>query len=108
MSCESYSQGAVAMKKSFEIGEVVKLMDSDGFIFGPEIPMLKKCKLKDIWGIVVDVNWLDNSNPLASVWLFSKKKGQLLSLADKLRPWKFSFSALEHVEQAEREKYNFS
>jgi len=96
------------MKKSFEIGEIVKLVDSDGFIIGPGIPPLKGCKLKDIWGIIVDTNWLDNSNPIASVWLFSKKDGQLLSLADKLRPWKFSFSALEHVEQKEREKYNFS
>jgi hypothetical protein len=96
------------MKKSFVIGEIVKLVDSDGFIISSEIKMLKGCKLKDIWGIIVDVNWLDNSNPIATVWLFSKKKGQLLSLTEKFRPWSFSFSALEHVEQDEREKYNFS
>ncbi|DBA34970.1 TPA_asm: hypothetical protein vir526_00005 [Caudoviricetes sp. vir526] len=96
------------MKKSFEVGEIVKLVDSDGYIIDPEIPMLKGCKLKDIWGIIVDTYWLDNSNQIASVWLFSNKDGQLLSLSNKLRPWKFSFSALEHVEQKEREKYNFS
>ena len=96
------------MKKSFEVGEIVKLVDSDGYIIDPEISALKGCKLKDIWGIIVDTYWLDNSNQIASVWLSSNKDGQLLSLSNKLRPWKFSFSALEHVEQKEREKYNFS
>lgn len=96
------------MKKSFKVGEIVKLVDSDGYIIDPEISALKGCKLKDIWGIVVDVAMIDEPDPLAIVWLFSKKDGQLLSLSDKLHPWSFPFSALKHVGQKEREKYNFS
>lgn len=92
------------MEKSFKVGEIVKIVDSDGYMFDPGISALKGCKLKDIWGIIVG---LDSSNPIALVWLFSKKDGQLLSLADKLRPWRFSFSALAHVKQKEREEYNF-
>jgi len=96
------------MKESFKVGEIVKLVDSNGYIIDPEMSALKGCKLKDIWGIVVDVAGRDESDPLAIVWLFSKKDGQLLSLSDKLHPWSFSFSALEHVEQKERERYSFS
>jgi hypothetical protein len=91
------------MKKSFVVGEIVKLVNSDGYIIGPGLPPLKGCGLKDIWGIIVGT-----SETLATVWLFSKKTGQLLSLTEKLHPWSFSFPALEHVEQKERERYNFS
>lgn len=96
------------MKESFKVGEIVKLVNPGGYIIDPEISALKGCKLKDIWGIVVDVAGRDEPDPLAIVWLFSKKDGQLLSLNEKLRPWSFSFSALKRVGQRERKKYNFS